>query len=365
MTNVTPIHRGARRRVTLWFATLATCAGVVAVASSAALAAEEDAFAADLYAKAKAGKETRVSYYTSMAPAQFKLVDAAWRARYPDIAIEHIRADLGQTLERVLAENRAGKHIADVISSNEASFAAMQKHDILTKFSSPTHATWSEPLRSAFNGIQFPSRVLQVGLAVNTNRVKPEEMPRTWKELADPKWKGRLGLPDPRVGGGAQLWFMTFWDRPGYGEAYLQALAANEPLVKPGIIQVQQAAELGEVDIDIVAYDYVTLPARAAGKPLAFVLPSDGTIVMPTFDSIATKAPHPNAARLFLHFLMSRPGQEALTKAYVSPVNSDVAPNPNAPNPKGIAVLSTGPSPAQVANQKAYVGHMNRTLRLR
>src|SRR5690606_6693420 len=103
---------------------------------------------------------------------------------------------------------------------------------------------WMEPFRSNFNGYQFPSRILQIGLAINTDQVKPDDYPTTWKSLADAKWQGRLGIPDPRVGGGAQLWFMTLWDNPAFGKDFFAGLQANQPLIKPGVIQVQQAVEL-------------------------------------------------------------------------------------------------------------------------
>lgn len=327
--------------------------------------AQDDAFAADLYRKAKAAKETKVAFYTSMVPAQFAAIQPAWNKRYPDIAIEHVRADLGQTLERVLAENRAKKHLADVISNNESSYAALQQQKLLASFESPTRAKWIEPFKSQFNGVQFPSRVLQIGFAVNTNKLKEADYPRAWTDLADPKWKNRLGIPDPRVGGGAQLWFLTMWDRPQFGEKLLKAIADNNPLVKPGIIQVQQSVELGEIDVDVVAYDYVTLPARAAGKPVQFVLPRDGTILFVTYDSVAANAPNPNSARLFVHFLMSREGQEALASALVTPVHSEAAPSPRASKLGNTPVLATTPTDEQVKNLKSYVGHMNRVLGLR
>ncbi|MBM3347674.1 MAG: extracellular solute-binding protein [Betaproteobacteria bacterium] len=327
--------------------------------------AQDDAFAADLYRKARAAKETKVAFYTSMVPAQFNAIQAAWNKRYPDIQIELVRADLGQTLERVLAESRARKYLADVISSNETSVVALQQHKLLAQFDVPTRDKWIEPFKSGFNGIQFPSRVLQIGFAVNTNKLKEAEYPRTWKDLLDPKWKNRLGIPDPRVGGGAQLWFLTLWDQKGYGEPFFKGLAANNPLIKPGIIQVQQSVELGEIDVDVVAYDYVTLPARNSGKPVQFVLPSDGTILFATYDSVAANAPNPNVARLFVHFLMSREGQETLAQAYVTPVHSEATPSPKASQLKGTPVLSSAPTEAQVKNIKDYVGHMNRVLGLR
>jgi len=327
--------------------------------------AQDDAFAADLYKKARAAKESKVSFYTSMVPAQFAAIQPLWAKRYPDIQIEHVRADLGQTLERVLAESRAKKYLADVISNNESSYPVLQQQNLLAKFDSPSRQKWIEPFKSAFNGVQFPSRVLQIGLAVNTNKLKEAEYPRTWKELGDSKWKNRLGIPDPRVGGGAQLWFLTMWDKPEFGEKLLSAIAANNPLIKPGIIQVQQSVELGEIDVDVVAYDYVTIPARAAGKPVQFVLPRDGTILFATYDSVATNAPNPNAARLLVHFLMSKDGQEALASAYVTPVHSEAAINPNGSQLKGTPVLSTAPSDEQVKKLKTYVGHMNRVLGLR
>lgn len=343
---------------------LALAAGAMFLAAAGARA-QEDGFAADLYKKARAAKEAKVAFYTSMVPAQFTAIQGLWSKRYPDIQIEHVRADLGQTLERVLAEARAKKYLADVISNNESSFPVLQAQKLLANFDSPSRSEWIEPFKSQFNGVQFPSRVLQIGLAVNTQKLKEAEYPRTWKDLADPKWKNRLGIPDPRVGGGAQLWFLTMWDKPEFGEKLLKAIADNNPLVKPGIIQVQQSVELGEIDVDVVAYDYVTIPARNAGKPVQFILPRDGTILFATYDSVAANAPNPNAARLLVHFLMSKDGQEALASAFVTPVHSKAALNPNASQLKGTPVLATAPSDEQVKNLKAYIGHMNRVFSLR
>jgi iron(III) transport system substrate-binding protein len=172
-------------------------------------------------------------------------------------------------------------------------------------------------------------------------------------------------VPDPRVGGGAQLWFMTLWDQPGYGEAYFRALQQNEPLVKPGIVQLEQAVELGEVDVNLVAYDYITLPAREAGKTVNFVLPSDGRIIMATFDSVSRHAPNPNAARLLVDFLMSQEGQEALASTYVSPVNSKARADSKAVSAGNLRLLASGVNEKQVADLKNYVEAMNRSFQLR
>jgi len=326
---------------------------------------DPEEFANDLYEKARAAGETKVSFYTSMVPAQFEAVKPVWEEKYPGIALEHVRADLGQTLERVLAEHRAGQYVADVISTNEASFGPLSDEGLLAEFEVPSLDKWIEPFKSNFNGVQFPSRVLQIGLAVNTNEVPENERPTSWADLVDSKWKGRLGIPDPRVGGGAQLWFLTLWDHEDFGEEWFEKLAANQPLVKPGIVQVQQSAELGEVDVDVVAYDYIALPARDEGKPVDFIIPEDGTMLAATYDSVAAKAPNPNAARLLVTFLMSEEGQQALTMAYVSPVHSDVTPNPKSPDRGDIEILSTAPTEEQIAELDEYVSKMNEVLNLR
>jgi iron(III) transport system substrate-binding protein len=329
-------------------------------------AAQQDAPSdAELYAKAKAAGENRVSYYTSMVPAQYQALSTAWKKRYPDIEIQLVRADLGQTLERVTAENRARRNIADVISSNEASFEALQKNQMLAQFDVPSRKDWVEPFKSNFNGYQFPSRVLQIGLAINTEKVKPEEVPKTWKDLLDKRWKRRLGVPDPRVGGGAQLWFLSLWDRPGYGAEYFRALQENEPLVKPGILQLQQAVELGEVDVNVVAYDYIVLPARDAGKTVNFVMPSDGRVIMATFDSVSRHAPNPNAARLLINFMMSQEGQETLANTYVFPVHAKAKPHAKAVSADGAPLIASEVSKQQIANMKTYVDAMNRSFKLR
>lgn len=326
---------------------------------------DPEAFAQDLYERAREAGESKVSFYTSMVPAQFEAVSAVWNELYPEIAIEHVRADLGQTLERVLAEHRAGQYIADVISTNESAFVALMDEGLLAEFDTPTREDWIEPFSSDFNGYQFPSRLLQIGFAVNTDAVSEDEYPRTWEDLTDPKWQGRLGIPDPRVGGGAQQWFVTLWDDENFGPEYFEALAANDPLVKPGILQVQQSVEVGEIDVDVVAYDYAVLPARDEGQPVEYVLPEDGTIVSATMDSVAANAPNPNAAQLFVHFLMSEEGQRALAEVYVSPVHSDVDPNPSAPDRGDIEILSTELTEDQVARIDEYVDHMNETFNLR
>jgi iron(III) transport system substrate-binding protein len=326
---------------------------------------DPDPFGADLYEKARTAGEKTVSMYSSMAPAQYKVLSAAWKKRYPALEIQLVRADLGQTMERVLAEERGGKQAADVISTNEASFAVLQKSKILTPFDSPTRKDWIEPFRSNFNGIQFPARVGHVCFAINTSKVKPEEAPKTWKDLLDKRWKGRLGVPDPRVGGGAQLWFMSLWDRPEYGARYFEALQANEPLVKPGIIQVQQSVELGEVDIDVVAYDHVALPARDAGKPITVTIPSDGLIFIVTFESVSRSAPNPNAARLLTHFMMTPECQAAFADTYVAPVNSRARANPKAVSVEGVPVLASGVTPEQLAKQRTYIAAMNSSFKLR
>ncbi|MGD9943374.1 MAG: extracellular solute-binding protein [Burkholderiaceae bacterium] len=357
--------RDVPRRTLLQALAAAGCMLLLGAAPVPSAAQGADAFGDELYAKAKAAGEKRVSYYTSMVPAQFQALSAAWKQRYPEIEIQLVRADLGQTLERVMAENRARRNIADVISSNEASFAVLHKAQMLTQFDVPSRQNWAEPFKSGFNGFQFPSRILQIGIAYNTSKVKAGDAPRTWKDLTDKRWKGRIGIADPRVGGGAQLWFMSLWDRPGYGADFFRALQQNEPLVKPGIVQLQQAVELGEVDINVVAYDYVALPARDAGKPVDFVMPSDGRIIMATFDSVSRHAPNPNAARLLINFMMSQEGQEALAATYVSPVNQKAQLNPKGVKADGIPLFASGVSDEQVAKLKTYIDAINQSFQLR
>lgn len=333
--------------------------------AGSARAEEEDAFAKDLYAKAKAAGEKQINYYSSIVVAQYKAIAPVWKKLYPDIELQLVRADLGLVYDRVLAEKRGGRVMADVISNDDVSFLGMRDAGILAPFDIPSRKDWVEPFKSQFNGYQFPSRVLQIGIAVNTAKVKMEDAPKTWKDLTDKRWKGRIGLGDPRVGGGAQLWFVTLMDHPQFGEKYLTALQENDPLIKPGVIAMEQAVELGEVDLNIIAYDYVALPARDAGKPVAFVMPADGRITFATNDSLSKTAPHPNAARLFINFMMGVDAQEALAKSYVTPVNGKAKPNPKGVTGANVPVLATRLTEAQVKNMRSYVSAMNRIFQLR
>ncbi len=194
------------------------------------------------------------------------------------------------------------------------------------------------------------------------DRVK--EPPRAWAELADPRWKGRIAMADPRFGttrshfGAMKAWWNTH-AAPGYFEAFAAGLAANEPRVlTSGNAGVIDAVARGEADIGTTDTDDV-LAAQARGLKLAMVFPrhahdagvaGGGTYLIPNTLGLVAGSPHPREAAAFLAYMRSPDVERRLAGApwrhvplVVAPVEGDLAvPDPLAIDPAAVVHAADG-----------------------
>jgi iron(III) transport system substrate-binding protein len=161
-------------------------------------------------------------------------------------------------------------------------------------------------------------------LFVNPNQVRPDEL-KSYKDLLDPKWKGRIVMDDPRGAGPGLATMLFFYQHPELGPEFIRALARQEPVLQRDYRQEVDAVAQGRYPILIGAADFLVEPLVKQGVPIAIVDPRqlrEGSDVSPANGNVATfnRAAHPNAARVYVNWLLSSEGQTAFTRAtgYVS-----------------------------------------------
>lgn len=271
--------------------------------------------------------EGELLWYSGPAPAVAEGITKAFEEKY-GIRTEFIRITTSQLTQRFAAEASSGAPGADVILVSTSPFDA-----------DAVKNGWVTPLADAnlpdFPG-DYPERflrpdigsavvnILPYGFAYNTDEVTAADAPTAWGDLLDPRWSNGLVLPDPRSGATYLDIFNAVVEFEG--EAYLEQLADQSPrYVTDTTAGLINSLSSGERLVAPMAIGSFTADAADKGAPVDFLLPeetSGAEVVM----HVASAARHPNAARLFAHFILSEEGNSALNDfvGSVSPRSPDL-----------------------------------------
>jgi iron(III) transport system substrate-binding protein len=258
-----------------------------------------------------AKKEGKVVFYSGQPIELLQNLKDDFQSTYPGIDVDFFRGDTRQYAQRFETESQTGRHNVDVMLSTSVTTPKWVAKDLLAPYVSPMQANYPAELRDA-NGYNNPYAVNMTSFAWNTDLVKPGEEPKTWDDLLDPKWKGKIAIQDPLGRGGAFTWTVTM--RRELGEAkwldYMKKLAAQEP--KYGrYMQVREMVMSGEVAIHVAAYPDFTEPVKVKGAPVDWGVPEWLVFVGLTV-SLSANAPHPEAGKLFIDYMMSDSAQTIL-----------------------------------------------------
>ena len=170
-----------------------------------ALAGELD----DLYAAAK--QEGKIVVYTGRTVTAMQILSKAFSEKYPGVEVDFFRAGLSQVMERFSTESAAGKHSADVVDLVVRRSKEAHSKGLVTPYTPPALANYPANMQVE-GGIYVPYALHLGSFAWNTDLVSAEDVPQTWEDLLDPKWKGKLAMQDPMQGGGAAAWVITMYD---------------------------------------------------------------------------------------------------------------------------------------------------------
>jgi iron(III) transport system substrate-binding protein len=259
-----------------------------------------------------ARKEAKVILYSSMDLPVGEKLAKAFEAKYPGIAVQVERSGSERLFQRVAQEFDSNIHAVDVINSSDAShFISWKKNGWMAPFVTEDIAQHFLPEFRDPDGMSATSRIYLSSIAYNTNLVKPEDAPKSFADLLDPKWAGKMVKGHPAYSG--TIMTATFQIVRELGWEYLEKLS------KQRVMQVQSSTDppkklsLGERAVMADGNEYGVVLLKEAGQPVEPVYPAEGapTISGPT--GIFATAPHPNAARLFQAWLHTRETQQFFT----------------------------------------------------
>lgn len=261
----------------------------------------------ELVAAAKA--EGTVTIYTANLQQEEVAMGQAFMSRFPGIKVEVVRLAGARLHERIMAEATAGKPAADVVIQSDVSLVEeLFNKGMLGENTPPAAAEYPAPKRDNY---WYAGSTTVMVFAYNTKLVAKEDAPKSWADLLDPKWAGKIGwVPAPE---GGTSWALAYFQRQVLGEEYWQKLAAQKPLMLNGVAAVTETLIRGEIE---VAYSSVgtTFPQRFyMGAPIDIVYPTEGSVVVPRPIGVMKDAQHPNAARLFMNWYLSKDGQERMS----------------------------------------------------
>ena len=301
-------RRLSRRDILKGAATLA--AGSVFAAPVRAQAPEPVAITPALVEAAK--KEAKVILYSSMDLPVGEKLGKAFEAAYPGMTVLIERSGSERLFQRIDQEFASGIRAADVINTSDAShIITWKRNGWLTPYVSEDMARHFLPEYRDPDGMSATSRIYLSSMAYNTNLVKPGDAPKSFADLLDPRWAGKMVKGHPAYSG--TIMTATFQMVRELGWEYMEKLS------KQRVMQVQSSTDppkklsLGERAVMADGNEYGVVLLKEAGQPVEPIYPAEGapTISGPT--AIFASAPHPNAARLFQIWLHTRETQQFFT----------------------------------------------------
>jgi iron(III) transport system substrate-binding protein len=301
---------------------VAACAALAISAAHAQSVAELAAYdKPDREQKLLAGakKEGSLEMYTSAQSDDMGAVVQAFEKKY-GIKVNMWRSSSEKVLQRFVQEARAGRNTMDVAETNGPELEAMHREKLTEKMSSP-YLKDLIPQAVPAHGEWTGTRLNVFVQAYNPKAVKKEELPKKWEDLADPKWKGKLGIEQEDVD-----WLAGEAAVMGEQKAvavFKDIVARAGISVRKGHTLLTQLVQSGEIPLALTVYNYKAEQLKAKGAPIDWF--SIGpAIARPNGIAVSKKAPHPHAAMLFYDFEISPEGQEILAKRDFVPTSRKV-----------------------------------------
>jgi len=265
-----------------------------------------------------AKKEGTLTFYTTIAEKDIPIIVLPFEKKY-GIKINIWRAGTDKVLQRTVAEANARRYEVDAIHFGSPEMEALHREKILQPVSSPH---FKELLPGALPAHrEWVATILSVWVqSYNTNLIKKQDLPKTYLDLLNPKWKGKLGIEVKN-----QEWFSTVAEELG-GEPginfFRELVAKNGISVRQGHSLLNNMVVSGEVPMALTVYNYLAETAKQKGAPVDWFA-IEPAVARSNAIGIARRAPHPNAALLFYDYMITEAQKPFASLDYV-PTNTGI-----------------------------------------
>jgi iron(III) transport system substrate-binding protein len=263
----------------------------------------------DLIAAAK--KEGKVVYYTSIDLPMAEKIAKSFEAKYPGIAVRVERTGAERVFQRIAQEYASRIHAVDVVNSSDAAhFIVWKREGVLAPYVPEDVARHYPSEHKDADGLYASFRVGLSVIGYNSNLVQAADAPKSFADLLDPKWKGKLIKAHPGYSG--TIMTATYQLTRDLGWGYLEKLAQQ------GVMQVQSASDppkklaLGERAVQADGNEYNLFQLKERGRPVEPVYATEGTPLIVGPNAVFKNAPNPNAARLFQNYCFSAECQQLI-----------------------------------------------------
>ena len=275
----------------------------------------------------KGGVKGDVMVYTSIYPDIIdKMCKPNVAKAFPDMKVTWFQGGTEKVKTKIAGEIKAKKIGADVLMVADPSYyLALKKQGLLLDYVSKNQKDVIADKDK--NGAWTAVRISNMIIAYNKDKV--QNPPKSWQDLTDPKWKGKIAMPNPMLSGTAYVAVGALADK--YGWEYFDKLKANGIRVEEGNSAIQNKLLTGEYAAAMILEENILKLKETKHEPLEVVYPSDGIICVPSPIAIFNTTKNPDGAKALVDWWLSKEGQQAVVKGWMHSVRGDVEPPTGAP----------------------------------
>ena len=304
--------------------TIKTC-GTAAIAAAFVLGLAGQSFAVDQKLIDAAKKEGEVVWYSTLIVNQLvRPVAEAFEKKYPGIKVKYSRTPAGEMALKLQNEIRANAVQADLFDANSAFFQAMPLKN-LVEYKAEAAKDYPDELKDP-QGRFTAVNVFTMTAGINTSLVPKDQWPKTYEDLLDPKWKGKMAWTTDLTPNGPPGFIGGILASMGEkkGMEYLEKLAKQNIVAVPASQRVVLDQVIsGQYQIGLMIFNHHAVISAKKGAPVAW-LRIEPVVSTGNYVGLIKNSPHPNAGKLFEEYLLSKEGQETFQKANYLPAHPDV-----------------------------------------
>jgi iron(III) transport system substrate-binding protein len=299
-----------------------------------------------------AKKEGTLIFYTVLTLPDGQALLKGFQQKYPFMKFEIFRLGAEKMRAKILTEARAGRHQWDVTSMDVVEAGVLQGQRILAPFEAPSREAIAAGLKDE-EGYWTALYVRQFVLAYNTHLVAHKDAPKDWPEILHPKWKGQIGMDQEETEWYAAL--AEYWGREK-ARTFMRSLAGQKPVMHQGHTLIAKMTVAGEFPLSIAHASRVE-QMKSHGAPLDWIDTVDPIVTSPSVISLSARAPHPNATRLFIDYVLSYDGQKLISDNFRVTARSDVSPPTQKLDQKRLRLFYVNPKISERYNEMQQEYH--------